>query len=181
MLLEVKDVSIQFGGLKVIEKMSLKVEKGELIGLIGPNGAGKTTAFNMISGIYTPTAGDIYFDGTRINGIKAFEIAKRGVIRTFQNIRLFPNLSVAENIEVSMHMRCPYSLPAAFLNGPKFHRVEAEFREARSQALKNFRLASIWSTLRRVHCPTEFSVKLKSCGPWPVSRNCCCSMNPRRG
>lgn len=143
MLLELKDVSIQFGGLKVIEKMSLNIRQGELIGLIGPNGAGKTTAFNLISGIYTPTFGEIFFAGEKINGLKAFEISRKGVVRTFQNIRLFPNLSVAENIEVSMHMRCPYSLPSAFLNGPKFQRVEAELRERALKLLKIFGLENL--------------------------------------
>jgi branched-chain amino acid transport system ATP-binding protein len=95
-LLELKDVSIQFGGLKVIEKMNLAMDPGELVGLIGPNGAGKTTAFNLISGIYRPTGGEIYFSGERVNELKAFEIARRGIIRTFQNIRLFSTLTVME-------------------------------------------------------------------------------------
>lgn len=140
MLLEVKDVSIQFGGLKVIEKLSFALGEGELVGLIGPNGAGKTTAFNLISGIYKPTSGEILFNGRRINEMKAFEISRFGVIRTFQNIRLFPNLSVAENIEVSMHMRCPYSLGAAFFSTPRFHQVERGLRERALALLKIFSL-----------------------------------------
>ncbi len=143
MLLEVKDVSIQFGGLKVIEKLSVNIDKGELVGLIGPNGAGKTTAFNLISGIYKPKTGDILFEGQRINELKAFEIARRGVIRTFQNIRLFPNLSVAENIEVSMHMTCGYSLATTFLSTPKFHKVEEEYRERALALLKIFNLEKL--------------------------------------
>jgi len=140
MLLQVKQASIQFGGLKVIEKMSLNIDKGELFGLIGPNGAGKTTAFNLISGIYKPTSGEILFEGSRINDLKAYEISRGGIVRTFQNIRLFSNLSVAENIEVSMHMRCGYSLPSAFLHGPKFHRAEAEYRDKALSLLKIFKL-----------------------------------------
>lgn len=140
MLLEIKDVAIQFGGLKVIEKMNLKIQAGELVGLIGPNGAGKTTAFNLISGIYKPTHGEIYFAGERINDFKAFQIAKKGIVRTFQNIRLFSTLSVAENIEVSMHMSCPYGLGAAVLSTPSFHKAEAEFRERAIELLKIFGL-----------------------------------------
>ncbi len=143
MLLEVKDVSIQFGGLKVIEKMNLRINPGELIGLIGPNGAGKTTAFNLITGIYKPTAGDIFFDGERINNIKAHEIACRGVIRTFQNIRLFPGLSVGENILVTMHMTCAYGLSSALFSTRKFFKVEREYRERALALLKIFNLGSL--------------------------------------
>lgn len=124
MLLEVKNVNIQFGGLKVIEGLNLGINPGELVGLIGPNGAGKTTAFNLISGIYQPTAGEIFFDGKSTKGVKAFEVARRGIIRTFQNIRLFPALSVIDNIQVSMHKTCAYSMSAAFLQLPTFFKAE---------------------------------------------------------
>lgn len=144
MLLEVKDVSIQFGGLKVIEKMNIGINPGELIGLIGPNGAGKTTAFNLISGIYQPTHGTITFDGEQISGLKAYEVARRGVIRTFQNIRLFPTLSVLENILVSMHKTCSYGLPASFLQTPGFFKVEVSYREEAMKLLKIFNLHGLW-------------------------------------
>jgi len=140
MLLQLKDVSIQFGGLKVIEKMNMSLNAGELVGLIGPNGAGKTTAFNLISGIYQPTSGDITFDGQRVNHLKAYQISHRGVIRTFQNIRLFSTLSVLENILVSMHPRLDYGLTAAFLRVGKFARVESEFRADALKLLKIFNL-----------------------------------------
>lgn len=140
MLLEVKDVSIQFGGLKVIEKMNLKLNSGELIGLIGPNGAGKTTAFNLITGIYKPTSGDIFLDGERITDLKAHAIAGRGVIRTFQNIRLFPNLSVCENVLVTMHMSCGYGLSSALLSTSKFFAAEESYREKALSLLNIFNL-----------------------------------------
>jgi branched-chain amino acid transport system ATP-binding protein len=140
MLLQLKDVGIQFGGLKVIENLNLKIQAGELIGLIGPNGAGKTTAFNLISGIYTPTHGQVILGGEVVNGEKAFEIARRGVIRTFQNIRLFATLSVIENIQVSMHPRCAYGLAPAFLSTKKFFAAEAGFREEAMALLKIFSL-----------------------------------------
>src|SRR5665213_3039256 len=140
MLLALKDVSIQFGVLKVIEKMNLQIQPGELIGLIGPNGAGKTTAFNLISGIYRPTQGEITLEGKSVNSLKAYEIARLGVIRTFQNIRLFSTLSVLENILVSMHPRCGYGLSAAFTRAGKFSAVEAETREEATKLLKIFNL-----------------------------------------
>lgn len=144
MLLEVKNVNIQFGGLKVIEGLNLGINPGELVGLIGPNGAGKTTAFNLISGIYQPTAGEIFFDGKSTKGVKAFEVARRGIIRTFQNIRLFPALSVIDNIQVSMHKTCAYSMSAAFLQLPTFFKAEKEGREKAMALLKIFNLENYW-------------------------------------
>jgi len=138
--LALKDVSIQFGGLKVIEKMNMNIGDGELVGLIGPNGAGKTTAFNLITGIYRPTAGEISFEGQSVATLKAFEISRLGVIRTFQNIRLFQTLSVLENILVSMHPRCAYGLTAVFSQGAKFKVVEDEFRADALKLLKIFKL-----------------------------------------
>ena len=140
MLLALKDVSIHFGGLKVIEKMNMNIGAGQLVGLIGPNGAGKTTAFNLISGIYRPTSGAIHFDGQPLADKKAYQISRLGVIRTFQNIRLFSTLSVLENILVSMHPTCEYALPAAFGNGRKFLDVEARFRRETLRLLQIFKL-----------------------------------------
>lgn len=144
MLLEVKNVSIQFGGLKVIEKMNMGINPGELIGLIGPNGAGKTTAFNLISGIYQPTFGEIVFGGERISGLKAYEVARRGIIRTFQNIRLFSTLSVLENILVSMHQTCTYGLTASFLHTPRFFKIEDAYRDEAMKLLEIFNLQGLW-------------------------------------
>ena len=140
MLLELKNVGIQFGGLKVIENFNFVGKAGELIGLIGPNGAGKTTAFNLISGIYKPTSGDISFDGKPLRGLKAYQISRLGVIRTFQNIRLFATLSVLENILVSMHPSCSYGVESVLIQSPKFFRVEAEFRAEALKLLKIFKL-----------------------------------------
>jgi branched-chain amino acid transport system ATP-binding protein len=142
-LLEVKDVSIQFGGLKVIEKLNLKIQAGELVGLIGPNGAGKTTVFNLISGIYRPTMGEIFFGGQSMNGLKSFEVARKGVIRTFQNIRLFATMSVLENILVTMHMGCPYSTVQAFVQTIKYSSAENHFREEAMKLLKIFSLEQL--------------------------------------
>lgn len=143
MLLELKNVSIHFGGLKVIEKMNLGIEPGELIGLIGPNGAGKTTAFNLISGIYRPSHGEILLEGASNAALEAFEIARLGVIRTFQNIRLFSTLSVLENILVSMHQTCGYGLPSALFRGKKFFATESRFCVEAMKLLEIFNLDGV--------------------------------------
>ena len=143
MLLELKGVGIQFGGLKVIEKMNLGIRAGELMGLIGPNGAGKTTAFNLMTGIYRPTQGEITFEGKSVKGLKAYQISRLGMIRTFQNIRLFATLSVLENVLVSMHPSCSYGIQSAFIQTAKFFKVEAGFRTEAMKLLKIFNLASV--------------------------------------
>ena len=95
-LLKVNDISMVFGGLRAVSNFSMEIKAGELIGLIGPNGAGKTTAFNMITGVYTPTEGEIMFNGTRTSGKKSYQVTQLGMARTFQNIRLFSELSVID-------------------------------------------------------------------------------------
>jgi branched-chain amino acid transport system ATP-binding protein len=139
-VLQMKDVCIQFGGLKVIEKLNLNVRKGELLGLIGPNGAGKTTAFNLISGVYKPTSGEIYFGGNRISDVPTNKIAARGIVRTFQNIRLFKDLDVLTNIMVAMHAHCHYGLGSAVLKSKSFQRQELEYREVALKLLRLFNL-----------------------------------------
>ena len=100
-VLELVDVTKRFGGLVAVNGVNLKLEKGALAGLIGPNGAGKTTVFNLLTGVYAPTSGSIRFDGAEIGGLKPHEIARRGVCRTFQNIRLFHDLTVLENVQTA--------------------------------------------------------------------------------
>ena len=104
-ILKLTDMSIQFGGLKAIDSLNLEVNKGEIVAIIGPNGAGKTTAFNSITGIYTPTSGNVEYLGNSIINKDPEEITKRGIARTFQNIRLFKNLSVFENVLIAVHLR----------------------------------------------------------------------------
>jgi branched-chain amino acid transport system ATP-binding protein len=104
-LVETRDLTIQFGGLTAVNEVSFEMGPGEVIGLIGPNGSGKTTFFNLITGIYRPTSGNILFRGERINGLPPFRITRRGIARTFQNNRLFWNLSVLDNVIIGMHHR----------------------------------------------------------------------------
>ncbi len=123
-LLDVRDCTKQFGGLTAVNKFSLALEQGEMVGLIGPNGAGKTTAFNLLTGVYAPTSGAIEFGGASIAGRKPYQIAKAGVARTFQNIRLFPSLSVLDNVRAAAHMHYTPSLWSAVWRGAAFARAE---------------------------------------------------------
>ena len=102
-MLEVENLSISFGGLKAVDGFHISIEKGQLYGLIGPNGAGKTTVFNLLTGVYKPNTGSIVLDGQNITGRKTIEINQDGIARTFQNIRLFKELSVLDNVKVGLH------------------------------------------------------------------------------
>lgn len=137
-LLEVKNLGITFGGLKAVRDFNLTINSGELIGLIGPNGAGKTTIFNMLTGVYLPTEGAIKFDGKSIVGKKPNEIVNRGASRTFQNIRLFKDLSVIDNVKIAFHHKMKYSTLAGILRLPSYWREENEIEEKAYELLKIF-------------------------------------------
>ena len=112
-ILNIDNITIKFGGLTAVKNFILKVFSGELIGLIGPNGAGKTTIFNMITGIYKPTVNKIYFQDTDITGMKPDKIAKMGIARTFQNVRLMENLTVIDNVMIGFHLHLQSNLLSA--------------------------------------------------------------------
>lgn len=139
-MLKVNGLSIQFGGLRAVDGLSMTIEKGELYGLIGPNGAGKTTVFNLLTGVYTPTEGSIYLDGKDITGKNTVEINREGIARTFQNIRLFSELSVLDNVKVGLHNAYPYSTLTGILRLPKFFAVENEMNERARRLLDVFGL-----------------------------------------
>ena len=139
-LLDMQNVSIVFGGLRAVSNVNLYIDQGELIGLIGPNGAGKTTAFNMITGVYVPTEGNIYFDGKLVNGKKSYQVTKMGMARTFQNIRLFSELSVIDNVKIAMNMHIQYNLPEAILRVKKYFTQEEEVTKRALDLLKLFHL-----------------------------------------
>lgn len=139
-LLEVKHLGISFGGLRAVDDFQISIQKGQLYGLIGPNGAGKTTVFNMLTGVYKPDNGVIELDGKNITGQKTIDINKAGIARTFQNIRLFKNQSVLDNVKVGLHNNYPYSALTAVLRLPKYRRVEAEMNERAGELLKVFGL-----------------------------------------
>ena len=139
-MLEVNNIGISFGGLKAVDGFSLTIEKGQLYGLIGPNGAGKTTVFNLLTGVYQPDMGRIQLDGVDITGKKTIEINQAGIARTFQNIRLFKELSVLDNVKVGLHNHHKYSTLAGILRLPSYRRVEKEMDERAMELLKVFDL-----------------------------------------
>lgn len=139
-LLKVSKLSKVFGGLRAVSDFEIKLNKGELVGLIGPNGAGKTTCFNMLTGVYEPTEGDIQFDGKSLVGLKPFEITQRGIARTFQNIRLFSELTVLDNVKIAYHFHVKYGLLAAFIHTPKYFAEEQEIAEKAVKLLEIFQL-----------------------------------------
>lgn len=139
-LLAVENLSISFGGLKAVDHFSVNIKRGELYGLIGPNGAGKTTVFNLLTGVYKPDTGAIVLDGKNITGRKTTEINHDGIARTFQNIRLFSNLSVLDNVKAALDERYSYGLIDSLFHTPKFRRMEKELDEKALSILKVFEL-----------------------------------------
>ena len=139
-ILDVKKLSISFGGLRAVDNFNVTIEKGQLYGLIGPNGAGKTTVFNLLTGVYKPDEGFIKLDGKDITGKKTIEINKEGIARTFQNIRLFKQLSVLDNVKVGLHNHYVYSTMHGIFRTPKYRRVEKEMDQKAMEILKVFDL-----------------------------------------
>ena len=146
-MLEVNNLSIQFGGLRAVDGFNMTIEKGQLYGLIGPNGAGKTTVFNLLTGVYKPTEGIIRLDGQDITGKSTIEINKAGIARTFQNIRLFKDMPVLDNVKVGLHNHHPYSTLTGILRLPKYYKVEKEMNERAMEILKVFDLDKEADTL----------------------------------
>ena len=146
-MLEVNHLAIQFGGLRAVDGFNVSIEKGQLYGLIGPNGAGKTTIFNLLTGVYKPTEGIIKLDGQDITGKSTIEINKAGIARTFQNIRLFKDMPVLDNVKVGLHNHHSYSTLAGILRLPKYHKVEKEMNEKAMEILKVFDLDKEADTL----------------------------------
>ncbi|MGE5484486.1 MAG: ABC transporter ATP-binding protein [Ignavibacteriales bacterium] len=141
-VLEVRNLTIKFGGLVAVNDVSLDVDEGKIIGLIGPNGAGKTTIFNLVTGVYRPTRGEISYRGRSLLGLAPYQVATLGVVRTFQNIRLFKNLTVYENVRTAAHPGANYSLLDGFLHTPRYHRREATLDEWTTRLLKLLNLDS---------------------------------------
>lgn len=139
-LLEVRNLGISFGGLRAVDSLDMMIEKGQLYGLIGPNGAGKTTVFNLLTGVYKPTEGIIRLDGENIVGKKTVDINKAGIARTFQNIRLFKNMSVKDNVKVGLHNHHKYHLFTGILRLPAYRRVEKEMDARAMELLEVFDL-----------------------------------------
>ena len=139
-LLEVKNLSISFGGLKAVDNFHINIEKGQLYGLIGPNGAGKTTIFNLLTGVYKPNAGSIVLDDVNITGKSTIEINQAGIARTFQNIRLFKDMSVLDNVKAGLHNHHKYSTVEGIFRLPRYFKTEKEMDEEAMNLLKVFDL-----------------------------------------
>ncbi len=139
-LLQVKNLGINFGGLKAVDDFSVNIEKGMLYGLIGPNGAGKTTVFNLLTGVYKPTNGTFRLDGQLLNGKSPIEINRMGIARTFQNIRLFLQMSVLDNVKVGLHNHQTYNIFDGIFRTPKYSREEKAMNEEAVELLKVFDL-----------------------------------------
>jgi branched-chain amino acid transport system ATP-binding protein len=144
-LLHAKNVTIRFGGLTAVSDFNIDIQPRELVGLIGPNGAGKTTIFNMLTGVYKPTEGEIHIGGTSTREMKPYHITSLGVARTFQNIRLFKELTVLDNVKIGGHIHYKYSGTSAVLHTNRFHEAEDE---AEVEAMK---LLEIFGLRRRAH------------------------------
>jgi len=142
-VLQTDKATIRFGGLCAVNELDMAVKKGEIYGLIGPNGAGKTTIFNLLTGVYKPTSGTIHFRGQRIDGLRPYQIAAKGISRTFQNIRLFPSMSVLENVMTACHIHMGQKLFDAVLRTPRFETDEAKHREYCFELLDIFDLARV--------------------------------------
>jgi branched-chain amino acid transport system ATP-binding protein len=139
-VVDAKNVTMQFGGLKALSDITLHIDEGEIVALIGPNGAGKTTFFNLLTGIYRPTAGALQFDGKSVAGVKPSTIAEMGIARTFQNIRLFANMTTLENVMLGRHTRTAAGPLAAVLRSSKFKREEAKTVD---EAMKRLRFVGL--------------------------------------
>ena len=139
-VLDVKNLGISFGGLRAVNDFSVSIKKEQLYGLIGPNGAGKTTIFNLLTGVYKPDSGKIILDGTDVTGKSTIDINKAGIARTFQNIRLFSQLSVLDNVKVGLHNHYKYSTLEGILRLPKYKKVEKAMDEKAMEILKVFDL-----------------------------------------
>lgn len=140
-LLDVKEASRSFGGLKALSEVSLHINKGELIGLIGPNGAGKTTLFNLLTGVYPPSSGTILLNNESVGGMKPFRINRKGAARTFQNIRLFTAMTVLENVKIAFHQHAKHSIFTSMLRLPKHFKEEDAITQKALDILKIFNLA----------------------------------------
>ena len=139
-LLDVQNLGISFGGLRAVNNFSINIKKEQLYGLIGPNGAGKTTIFNLLTGVYKPDSGKIILDGNDLTGKSTIEINKSGIARTFQNIRLFSQLTVLDNVKTGLHNNHHYSTLDSILRLPRYHKVEKEMNDIAMELLEVFGL-----------------------------------------
>lgn len=170
-VLECIDLGITFGGLKAVDSFNITIGRTEIAGLIGPNGAGKTTIFNLLTKVYQPTHGTILLNGRDIHGLNTAQINRAGIARTFQNIRLFQNLSVEENITTAMDTQMHYNMAEGILRLPRFWREERVVHERAMELLSIFHMEDS-PTPNPAACPMGPSAAWRSSGPWPPTPAC---------
>ena len=181
-LLEIRNLKKSFGGVQAIGGVDLTVEKGEIVSIIGPNGAGKTSLFNVISGIFPPDEGEIIFNGVNIAGHSPSEITKAGIARTFQNVRLFPNLTVLENVKVGQHCRTHRGIWSTIFQTKAYREEERQIEEKAKEILSFFGTRLVGYRLEQPAFVLSYANRrrLRSPGRWPPSRPSCCSTSPPR-
>ena len=145
-ILRAEHLGITFGGLRAVDDFNMTINKGELVGLIGPNGAGKTTVFNLLTGVYRPTDGEFWLDGEKMNGKKTYQVVRAGIARTFQNIRLFKQMTVEENVLVAFNESFSYHMGGAIFRTPRFWREERETHQKAIDLLRIFKLEGLAQT-----------------------------------
>ena len=180
-ILETKDLGISFGGLKAAQKVNLKIKKNQIYGLIGPNGAGKTTIFNLLTGVYKPTEGTFFLDGEELNGLPQYKINHKGIARTFQNIRLFNNMTVLRNVMVGLHELPEYkcSIIESTLRLPRHWAAERRCAKRRRSCSPFWDLRAK-RTIWLVTCPTVNRESWRSQERSPQIRSFCFSTSRRR-
>ena len=171
-ILDVRELGIDFGGLTAVDGFNLMIGRNEITGLIGPNGAGKSTVFNLLTNVDQPTRGSTLIDGMPTAGKKTYQVNRMGVARTFQNIRLFKELSVIDNIKVGLHESMKYNLASSLIRLPNYWKK----RSALSVRWNCWTSSTwpIWPMCRLAACPTVHSAVWRSCVHWPPARSCCC-------
>ena len=142
-ILKAEHLGITFGGLKAVSDFNMTINSGELVGLIGPNGAGKTTVFNLLTGVYQPTEGEFFLDGERMNGKKTYQVVRAGIARTFQNIRLFSQLSVLDNVKTGLHNQITYSSAESMFHLGSYRKKEKQMDEKAMELLRVFDLDGV--------------------------------------
>lgn len=179
-LLDIRNVTMQFGGVTAIDNVSLHINKGEILGLIGPNGAGKTTCFNVVTGVYSPTSGDVMFDGKSIVGLKRYNITKLGIARTFQNIRLFADMSALGNVMVGVDAHNRAGVVDAILRTSRSRREEHEGRE-RAMELLRFMGIDAYAEVAARNLPYGYQRRLEIARALGTSPQLLCLDEPAAG
>ena len=149
-ILKAEHLGITFGGLKAVSDFNMTINSGELVGLIGPNGAGKTTVFNLLTGVYQPTEGEFFLDGERMNGKKTYQVVRAGIARTFQNIRLFGQMTVEENVLVAFNESFSYHMGGAIFRTPKFWKQEREMHAKAIDLLSEHDMSLVMNVCQRI-------------------------------